>query len=64
MPTYFVKKTNFIKVSDHAIVVGEVTKMLRDFSNKERNLLSISSDTQGYHVLEQKYIHRIAIKDI
>lgn len=58
------KKITFIKVSDHAIVVGEVTKILRDFSNTERNLLSISSDTRGYHVLEQKSIHRIAIKEI
>lgn len=31
----FCKKINFIKVSDHAIVVGEVTRILRDFSNKE-----------------------------
>lgn len=60
----YCKKIKFLKVSDHALVVGEVIRMTRDFSNDERNLLSISSDTRGYRILEQKCIHRIAIKDI
>lgn len=60
----FCIKKEFLKVSDHAIVVGSVEKILRNYSNHERNLLSVSQDVRGFEVLQQQAIHRIAVKDV
>lgn len=58
----FCDKTAFIPVSDHALVVGEMKSIYRNYDNKERNLLSISNWLEGYELLEQKGIHRIGVK--
>jgi len=58
----FCRKEHFIKVSDHAIVVGRVEKILRNYANTSRNILSISSDIMGYEILEHSGIHRLAVK--
>lgn len=62
MLNLYCRKKEFLKVSDHAIVVGKVCKIFRDYGNIEKNILSISKQTEGYKLLRQKGIHRLAIK--
>lgn len=58
----FCEKVFFKKVSDHAIIVGKIKKIIRDPNNHEKCLLSISSDLEGFKLLASKGIHRIAVK--
>lgn len=58
----YCKKIGFYKVSDHAIVVGQVERILRDYSNDQKNILSVSQKSDGYTILNHKGIHRLAVK--
>lgn len=51
---------NKIITGDHMTVFGEVVGFNVNKQNRERNLISIGSDHNGYEVLAKKGIHRIA----
>lgn len=59
----FCKKTNYINVGDHSIVVGEVITMLNDTGNTETNLLSIGPEAVGYKLLRNKGTHYLGVVD-
>jgi len=52
---------NRIQTGDHLTVVGKVLKYAVNVHNKERCLLSVGPEHEGYDVLAQKGIHRIAV---
>lgn len=46
---------------DHVTIFSEVKSFSVNKMNKERNLLSVGADHQGFKVLAKKGIHRIAV---
>ena len=50
-----------VKTGDHLTVFGEVLKFGVDEANKQRCLLSVGPEHDGYDVLAQSGIHRIAV---
>ena len=54
-------KEQVIITGDHALVIGEVKNFTFNSSNYDYPLLSIGSNTNGYRVLAQRGIHRLAI---
>ena len=50
-----------IESGDHVLVVGEVLRFAVNKENRERPLLSIGRNTNGYQVLSHEGMHRIAV---
>ena len=50
-----------IETGDHMTVIGEVRRYAVNTSSRERNLLSVGPEHDGYEVLAAKGIHRIAV---
>ena len=48
-------------IGDHLSIFGEATRYAVDPSNRERCLLSVGPDHDGYEVLAAKGIHRIGV---
>lgn len=55
------KKSTLVQTGDHAILVGEVLRFAVNTSTKEQPLLSIGPFTDGYHMLQKKGVHRLAV---
>jgi flavin reductase (DIM6/NTAB) family NADH-FMN oxidoreductase RutF len=50
-----------IETGDHMTVIGEVRRYAVNTANRERNLLSVGPEHDGYEMLAAKGIHRIAV---
>lgn len=55
------RKHAAIDCGDHVLIVGEVLRYGVNTDNHERPLLSVGRRTDGYRVLLQEGIHRIAV---
>jgi flavin reductase (DIM6/NTAB) family NADH-FMN oxidoreductase RutF len=55
------KIINVIPTGDHRTVVVEVLRFAVNVDSKQRPLVSVGSNTDGYTVLIRKGIHRIAV---
>ncbi len=57
-----IQVVNQVLTGDHITVFGEVKSFNVNVDNNERNLLSVGRDHEGFEVLVQKGIHRIAVR--
>jgi len=53
--------TDKVITGDHMTIFGIVKNFYVNKENKERNLISVGADHQGYDVIAKKGIHRIAV---
>jgi hypothetical protein len=56
-------KREVIPSGDHIVVIGEVACFRVNRRRAELPLLSVGPHTEGYRVVEQKGMHRIAVVD-
>lgn len=54
---------NKVQTGDHLTLIGLVKRFAVDVNSKERNLLSVGPEHEGYEVLVHKGIHRIGVVD-
>lgn len=50
-----------LETGDHLTLMGHVNRFAVNKTNKQRNLLSVGPNHDGYRVLVKKGIHRIAV---
>jgi flavin reductase (DIM6/NTAB) family NADH-FMN oxidoreductase RutF len=50
-----------VLTGDHITVIGEVMNFNVDQHNSERNLVSVGAEHEGFELLLQKGIHRLAV---